>query len=171
MAGLQPYVATTVQDGVTRIVAAQHNNQETQLVALTKHALALELLPAQNVAFGSIAAGVNTEKAVFAAPSACVLVNLELVNGAALGNDPINHTRLDLVNKGSNGTGTAVIATFDGTSDSFLAFKTILRAILSGSQPVTLAQGDVLTLKKTDSGVGGAVTDLLVSVSYKPVPQ
>ena len=171
MAGLQPYSATIVQDGVDRIVAANHNTQENQLVALTKHALVLELLPTQTFQFGTVAAGTNVERSVFTAPSACQLINLQLVNGVALGNDPINHTRLDLVNRGSNGIGAAVIATFDGTTDSFTAFKTFLRAILSGSVVVTLAQGDVLTLRKMDSGVGGAVTDLLVSVSYKPTPQ
>ena len=170
MAGLQPYSPVLVQDGVSRIVAANHNTQENQLVALTTHALALQLLPVQNAQFGTVAAGTNAERAVFTAPAACQLVNLELVNGASLGNDPINRTRLDLVNRGSNGIGTAVVATFDGTTDSFTAFKTFLRPVLSGSQPVNLAQGDVLTLRKTDSGAGGAVTDLLVSVSYKPIP-
>lgn len=171
MAGLQPYNPVIVQDGVTRIVAANHNTQENQLVALTTHALALELLPAQNVQFGSVAAGTNAEKAVFTAPAPCQLINLELVNGANLGNDPVNRTRLDLVNRGSNGIGSAVIATFDGTTDSFTAFKTFLRPVLSGSVAVSLAQGDVLTLRKTDFGAGGAVTDLLVSVSCKPIPQ
>lgn len=171
MAGLQPYSPTMVQDGVSRIVAANHNTQETQLVALTTQALALQLLPAQNVQFGTVAAGVNAEKAVFAAPAPCQLLNLELVNGLNLGNDPINRTRLDLINRGSNGIGSAVLATFDGSVDSFTAFKTFLRPALVGSAPVLLAQGDVLTLRKTDSGAGGAVTDLLVSVSYKPIPQ
>ena len=171
MAGLQPYSPVIVQDGVTRIVAANHNTQENQLVALTTHALALELLPAQNMLFGTVAAATNAEKAVFAAPAPCQLLNMELVNGANLGNDPVNRTRLDLVNRGSNGIGSAVLATFDGTTDSFVAFKTFLRPALSGGAPVLLAQGDVLTLRKTDSGAGGAVTDLLVSVSYKPIPQ
>lgn len=171
MAGLQPYTPVIVQDGVDRIVAANHNTQENQLVALTKHALALELLPAQTVQFGTVAAATNAEKSVFVAPSACQLINLQLVNGAILGNDPINYTRLDLVNRGSNGIGAAVIATFDGTSDSFAAFDAFVRAILSGSTTVTLAQNDVLTLRKTDFGAGGAVTDLLVTVSYKPTPQ
>lgn len=171
MAGLQPYTPVLVQDGVSRIVAANHNTQESQLVALTTHALALQLLPTQTVQFGTVAAGTGAEKAVFAASAPCQLVNLELVNGLNLGNDPINRTRLDLINRGSNGIGSAVLATFDGTTDSFTAFKTFLRPILSGSSPVNLAQGDVLTLRKTDSGAGGLVTDLLVSVSCKPIPQ
>lgn len=171
MAGLQPYTPVLVQDGVSRIVAANHNTQENQLVALTTHALALQLLPTQTVQFGTVAAGTGAEKAAFVAPAPCQLINLELVNGLTVGNDPINRTRLDLVNRGSNGIGSAVIATFDGTTDSFTAFKTFLRPILLGSSPVNLAQGDVLTLRKTDFGAGAAVTDLLVSVSYKPIPQ
>ena len=171
MAGLQPYSPVIVQDGTTRIVAANHNTQEVQLVALTTHALALELLPTQAIQFGTVAAGVNAEVAVFTAPAPCQLLNMQLVNGASLGNDPVNFTRLKLVNRGSNGTGATIIATFDGTSDSFLAFDTFVRSIQSGSNPVNLAAGDVLTLQKVDGGAGKAVTGLLVSVSYKPIPQ
>lgn len=160
---LSSYTKTLVQDLKDKVTAAQHNNQENQLGALTDHALKLELLPAQNVAFGTVAAGTAAEKPVFVAPAAGVLVNLMLVNAANLAANPANNTRLDLINKGSAGDGATILATFNGASDAFTAFDAFVKSL-----NVTVAQGDVLSLRKTDTGAGAAVTELLVSVGIKP---
>lgn len=163
--GLTPYTPHTVRDNIDIVTAADHNNQEDQLVALTNNALQQQLLPTQTVQFGTVAAGTLIEKSVFVAPAACVLANLQLVNSLATAANPLNNTRLDLVYKGGNGIGHTVLATFDGSKDAFVAWDAFIRGIAG----TTLAMGDVLTLKKTDTGTGGAVTDLLVSVSYAPV--
>lgn len=160
---LSAYVKTLVQDLKDKVTAAHHNNQENQLGALTDHALKLELLPAQIVAFGTVAAGVAAEKPVFVAPAAGTLINLMLVNAVTLAANPANNTRLDLINKGASGTGVTILATFNGASDAFTAFDAFVKAL-----NVAVAQGDVLSLRKTDTGAGAAVTELLVSVGIKP---
>lgn len=162
---LNPYAPHLVQDNVDRVVAGDHNNQENQLSALTNNALQLAKLPAETVQFGTVIAGTIVEKSVFVAPYQCILGNLQLVNGLSVVANPLNNTRLDLINKGSSGIGNTVIATFNGASDAFTAFDAFIKGIVN----VTLSIGDVLTLKKTDLGSGAAVTDLLVSVSYSPV--
>lgn len=162
---LNPYTPHQVRDNIDRVTAADHNNQENQLVALTNNALQQAKLPAATLQFGTVAANAAAEKSVFVAPYQCVLGNLQLVNGLSVVANPLNNTRLDLVNKGSSGIGNTVIATFDGAKDAFTAFDAFIKGIVN----VTLNIGDVLTLRKTDLGTGAAVTDLLVSVSYTPV--
>ncbi len=161
---LNPYTSHTVRDNLDRVVASDHNNQENQLVALTNNALQQAKLPAGTVQFGTVAATIAAEKAVFVAPSQCILSNLQLVNSLSVASNPLNNTRLDLINKGNQGIGNTVLATFDGAKDAFTAFDAFIKGIVN----VTLNMGDVLTLKKTDLGTGAAVTDLLVSVSYTP---
>ena len=163
--GLTVYVKTIVQNNVDKVEASHHNNQETQLAALTDNALIIQTLVAQNVVFGSVGAGVGAEQAVLVAPAACRVYGISLVNGANLAANGINYTKLELVNKGSSGSGTTILATFDGSADSFTAFDASVKTF-----SVDLESGDVLALKKTDFGAGAAVTDLLCSVSYKPIP-
>lgn len=162
---LNPYTPHMVRDNIDKVQASDHNNQENQLVSLTNNALQQAKLPAGTVQFGTVAATVAAEKAVFVAPYQCVLGNLQLVNSLSVVSNPLNNTRLDLINKGSQGIGNTVLATFDGAKDAFTAFDAFVKGIAN----VTLSMGDVLTLKKTDLGTGAAVTDLLVSVSYSPV--
>lgn len=161
---LKPYTPHTVRDNVDIVTAADHNNQEAQLVDLTNNALQQAALPTQTIQFGTVAAGVVVERAVFVAPAPCALGNLQLVNSLTTVSNPLNNTRLDLINKGNNGIGNTVLATFDGAKDSFVGFDAFIKGIVN----TTLNMGDVLTLRKTDLGTGGAVTDLLVSVSYSP---
>lgn len=162
---LKPYTPHIVRDNIDIATAADHNNQEDQIVALTNNALQQAKLPMSTVSFGTVAAGTAAEKAVFVAPAACVLVNLQIVNSLTTVSNPLNNTRLDLINRGANGIGNTVLATFDGAKDAFTAFDAFIKGIVNTSLNI----GDVLTLKKTDLGTGAAVTDLLVSVSYSPV--
>ena len=161
--GLSAYTKTTVADNTNRVLAAHHNTQEDQIDALTTHALAAQELIVQNVEFGTLGAGVDGEKAVFVAPGALTLAYLRLVNGADVAASGVNYTTLDLVNKGTDGTGTLAIATFDGTSDSFTSFAAFAKTVTTA-----LTKGTVLSLRKTDTGSGAGVTDLLVQVAYKP---
>lgn len=164
--GLSAYTKTIVQDNVDRVVASHHNGQENQLEALTTHGLALQSLMAQNLTFGDEPAGVNAEKPAFVAPYACRLVSMWLVNGAALAANGVNYTKIELVNKGSGGSGTTVLATFDGSAESFVAFDAVIKTLGT----TDLVAGDVLSLRKTDTGAGAGVTDLLMVLNYKPVP-
>ena len=164
--GLEVYAKTTVQDNVNKVVAAHHNDQEDQLEALTNQALTMESLMVQGAVFGTVSAGTGAERPVFVAPVACRLGSLHLVNGATLAAHGTNYTRLELVNKGASGVGTTVLATFDGSTESFTAFDAVIKTVGA----IDLAAGDVLSLKKTDFSAGALVTDLLVQVGFKPVP-
>ena len=164
--GLSAYSKTIVQDNVDRVVAAHHNNQENQLEALTNHNLTLQSLMVQTLGFGTVAAGTNSEKPAFVAPFACRLNSMHLINGAALAANGTNYTKLELVNKGASGGGTTVLATFDGSLESFTAFDAVVKSLGT----TDLIAGDVLSLRKTDTGTGMLVTDLFVVVNYKPIP-
>ena len=116
--------------------------------------------------YGTVAAGSGADKAVMVATGKCRLSQLTLVNAAALAADGTNNTKLELVNKGSDGTGTTVLATFDSATESFAAFDAVVKPIAG---LIILEANDVLALVKTDSGSGAAVTDLLSSVGYEPI--
>jgi len=118
----------------------------------------------KSYSYGSIAAGSAAEKSVFTAPDKCVVRNLYLTNGAALAIDASNNTKLELINKKADGTGATVLATFDQTTEAFVAFDVVVKSL----SDVVLNKEDVLSLKKSETGTGGAVTDLLVEINYKP---
>lgn len=164
--GLETYEKTTVTDNVTRVVAAHHNDQESQIEALTNHALTMQSLLSQNTSFGTVSAGSGAEKPVFVAPVACRVTSVWLINGAALAANGSNYTTLDLVNKGASGSGTTELASFDGSTESFVAFDAVEKTLGT----TDLVAGDVLSLKKTDSGAGALVTDLLIVVNFRPIP-
>lgn len=159
---LVTYPRTLVQDDVNLILASHHNNQENQLKDLTDTVLAIQDLPIQSVLFGSVNAGTNVDKPIFVAPSACQLVSMSLVNATNITANAMNFTKLELVNKGANGSGTAIIAIYDGAVDSLTAFDVFVRDAVT-----VLNGGDVLSLRKTDSGAGAAVTDLLCAIRFK----
>jgi hypothetical protein len=160
---ISAYTKTTVADNTNRVLASHHNTQEDQLEALTAHALAAQELIVQNVAFGTVAAGVTAEKAVFVAPGALTLAYFRLVNGADVAASGVNNTKLELINKDIDGSGTTVLATFDGATDSFTAFEAFAKTVTTA-----LAKETVLSLSKTETGSGAGVTDLMVQVAYKP---
>ncbi|MEM3000587.1 MAG: hypothetical protein QXU32_00845 [Nitrososphaerales archaeon] len=164
--GLGPYTKTIVQDNVTRILATHHNTQENQIEALTDYALAINNMVADSVNFGTVAAGVATERPVFVAPADCRVYGVILVNSDNVPANSVNYTKLELVNKGSTGSGSIVIATFDGSNTSFTAFDAVSLSMTA----VDLSANDVLTIRKSDTGTGANVTNLLVKILYRPIP-
>jgi len=122
-------------------------------------------LTCREYSYGTIAAGTGAEKSVFVSPEECKLSDLRLVNTSALAADPSNNTKLELINKGIDGLGTAVLATFDSATEFFVAYKSITKT-LSGT---ILPKDTVLALKKTDEGTGAGVTDLFLSIGYTPI--
>lgn len=117
--------------------------------------------------FGTVVAGTDVERPVIVVPGDCRLSQLSLVNAVALAADGANNTKLELINRGSDGLGSGVLATFDSATEAFVAFDAVTKLI---GGPVDLVAGDVLSLKKTDTGAGAPVTDLLVSISCAPIP-
>jgi hypothetical protein len=119
----------------------------------------------QEVVVGTIVSGTGAEIAVIAAPASITITGARLVNAADLPADAVNYTTLELINKGTDGTGNTVLCTFDGSAESMTAFVACAKSCPS----TVLPAGTVLTLKKTDSGGGAQVTNLLVLVKYNPM--
>ena len=144
--------------GTTEIADAAITTQKLSTTAKT-YAVAAE--------FGTVAAGTDDERAVFVAPVACTLTKAYLVNGAALAADTTNYTTITLRDKGGAGTADNQIASYATDSNAFVAFDSTDMGTLDATHKV-LAAGDVVTLKKADSGTGAATDTLLVVLHYTP---
>ena len=152
-------------ESLTRLLNVCLSDLDDIACKLTQDNLKIYDLICKAVQFGTVAASTASEKTVFVAPAQCKVSGLSLVNGAVLSIDGTNSTKLELINKGADGTGTTVLATFDQATEAFVAFDEVLKAI----SDVILSKGAVLSLKKSETGTGGAVTDLFVAVNYKPM--
>lgn len=119
--------------------------------------------------FGSVAAGTDDERPVFVAPYNCELTSVQLVNASAIATDDTNYTTISLVNKGSDGTANNTIASINngGSGTAFSAFDAVSIGSLNATHKL-LSTGDVVTLKKVDSGSGTATDEMIVMISYKP---
>jgi len=153
------------EGGDRKIVGSMIEELEAERLLVDTALDLVESMLVQSAHFGTVAASTDDDKPVFVAPFACTLGSLFLINAANLPLDGTNNTVLTLVNKGADGTGTAVIATFDNETEAFLDFVAVEKVITA----VTLVKGDVLSIVKTDAGTGAVVSDLQVAVSYKPV--
>lgn len=100
---------------------------------------------------------------VFVAPAACEIVSASATITNTLAADSTNHFALGLVNKGDDGSGTAVIAADVGGAD--VAWAALVPKAFTISEG-TLAEGDVVAVDYDENGTG-TFTSLMVQINYK----
>lgn len=113
------------------------------------------------------AAATATEaRAVFTAPRACVITGVSLTPDVASTGDATNTTNLNLINKGTDGSGTTEIGNLDlAAGVNLVAFDE--KAIpLTGSG--ALVAGAVLALQFEKVGTGVLVGPGIVKVAWYP---
>lgn len=116
---------------------------------------------------GSISAGTDDERPIFVAPCGCQLKKAYIVNASDISADGTDFTAVELQDKGSDGSGTDTIVSFDTDSNNDNVSLTGFDAHDFGSlSNNSLAKGDVVTIKKTDSGSGKAFDEAFVELVY-----
>lgn len=124
-----------------------------------------------SVEVGTTAAGTDDEIPVFVAPHGTRLLKAYLVDGGGVTADATDYTTLSIVNKGSDGSGTDTVASFDTDSNGDNVSLTAFDAHDFGTLAnYSLSQEDVVTLKKADTASGQALTTATVVLVYESKP-
>ena len=116
------------------------------------------------VGVGSVAAGSTTDVPIWAAPfrckvKACYIVPQSAITGAATNNMAIN-----IINKGSDGTGSNNIASL--TFSNGVNASAYVRKSLGDVSNNELKEGEVIGFSKTENGTGMAMPDLVVVIEH-----
>lgn len=129
-------------------------------------ALAVQTQIAQ-ARIGTIAAGTSDERAIFVAPVDCEILKAYLTVGTNVPAGATNFTTFTLRAKGSAGTGTASLASFntDAGQTSLTAFVPHSFGSLSNNG---IVKGQTVTLDKVDSGAGDLMDEGLITIVWKP---
>jgi hypothetical protein len=118
---------------------------------------------------GTIAAATSDEVPIFVAPFDCVIEKVYITNAAALAAHATDYTTLDIQSKGSAGSGTDSLASFDtatgGDNISLVAFVPYSFGDLSNTE---ITKAEAVTLKKTDAGGGVATDEARITIVYVP---
>ena len=115
----------------------------------------------------AINAGTPGEIPLWVAPAACTLQKVSIVPKAGIAGADTDYFTLSIVDKGGSGTGTDEIVSIDfplGVDAAAFVAKNL--GTLSVTHKV-LAQGDVISFKKAESGSGMALPDLVCVIEYK----
>lgn len=120
----------------------------------------------------AIAAATATQKdPIFTAPCKCRVTRVAVTPQAASTGDNTNTKNLNILNAGSDGTGTTEVGNKDlVTGTNLVALdETVVPLNTTYANGVDLSEGDVLALQTEKVGTGVAVGPFLVSVDFVPV--
>lgn len=128
-------------------------------------------LPANavSVRIGTIAAGTDDERTVFVAPHDVIIEKIYFTVGTTIAAGATNFTTISFQNKGTAGTGTDELATFntDTGETTLTAFVPHNVGTISNK---SVTKGESISFKKVDAGSGDAVDEGLVTIVYRAKP-
>lgn len=106
------------------------------------------------------------ERTMFVVPFAGELVDADITTDTGFGQDT-NYSSLSVVNKGQNGSGTTSMAAKDfNATNATTAYKSHLITLSGVTGARTVAEGDVISIKKTHSGNGQTVPDHAITLKF-----
>ncbi len=117
----------------------------------------------------SVAAATATEShPIFSAPDACIVTSVKIIPQAAVTGDNTDRKNLNIIDCGSDGSGTTEVGNLDlATGVNLTAFDEKNIPLNSTyTDGVTMAKGDVIKLQFEKAGNGVLVPNLLVRVEY-----
>lgn len=111
----------------------------------------------------------DADHVIFRAPAAVTLVKVTYCPSAdvAMNTDSSGFSTIKVLNRGTDGLGTTQYGTdvsYSLTSES----KDVVRDYYSSSSGASLANGDVIVLRNTKTGLGTAIAEGVVRVQFKP---
>jgi len=119
------------------------------------------------IGVSSVAAGSTTEVPVFCAPVRCWIKKVSIIPKTAITGADTNNMVLTFKNKGSDGSGTAAIASVTFSNGVNAAafdekdFGSVSKNYLNA--------GDVVSLAKSENGSGMDMPDLIVKIEYEKI--
>jgi len=122
-----------------------------------------------SVRIGTIAAGTDDERAVFVAPHDVIIEKIYFTVGTTITAGATDYTTISFEKKGSAGTGTDELATFNtNTGETTLtAYVPHNAGALANN---AISKGEAISFKKADAASGDAVDEGLVTIVYKAQP-
>ena len=122
-----------------------------------------------SVRIGTIAAGTDDERVVFVAPHDVIIEKIYFTVGTTITAGATDFTTISFQNKGSAGTGTDELATFNtNTGETTLTAFVPHNAGTISNKGIT--KGQAISFKKVDTASGDAVDEGLVTVAYRAKP-
>jgi len=116
------------------------------------------------VGVSAVSSGTETEVPIWAAPCRCKVMRVGIIPKSAITGADTNYMTLSFKNKGSDGTGTAVIASkaftngVNGAAFDYVTFGAVSNNLLN--------EGDVVSFAKAESGSGMNMPDLVAVIEY-----
>jgi len=133
-------------------------------------AVGLEDIPGYHTAnayLPSHAAATATEGyPIFTAPFRCEITSILIVPAAAVTGADSNSTYLNLINRGTAGSGTTEIGSYDLTTGNNLATSDE-KVLYAPATPLAVSDGNVLAFIFEKHGSGLLVPALLVQVTFR----
>ena len=119
-----------------------------------------------SVRIGTIAAATSDERAVFIAPHDVIIEKIYFTVGTTIAAGATDYTTISFENKGSAGTGSDELATFNtNTGETTLtAYVPHNAGTLANN---TVSKGEAISFKKTDAAGGDAVDEGIVTIVYR----
>jgi len=122
-----------------------------------------------SVRIGTIAAGTDDERTVFVAPHDVIIEKIYFTVGTTIAAGATNFTTISFQNKGTAGSGTDELATFntDTGETTLTAFVPHNAGTLTNR---TVTKGEAVSFVKVDAAAGDAVDEGIVTIVYKAQP-
>lgn len=121
------------------------------------------------VRIGTIASGTDDERVVFVAPHDVIIEKIYFTVGTTIAAGATNFTTISFQNKGTAGSGTDELATFntDTGETTLTAFVPHDAGSLSN---FSISKGESVSFKKVDAASGDAVDEGVVTIVYRSQP-
>jgi len=115
---------------------------------------------------GKAAATATESRPVFVAPADCYIIALDVIPQATITGADTNSTNLNLIDKGTAGTGSTELANRDyvsGTNSTGF----VKQSIYAPASPLEVSAGNVLAIELEKVGDGLIIPEMLVQVTYR----
>lgn len=122
-----------------------------------------------SVRIGTIAAGTDDERTVFVAPHDVIIEKIYFTVGTTIAAGATNYTTISFQNKGSAGTGSDELATFD-TNTGNITLTAFVPHNVGTLSNKSVSKGESISFVKVDAASGDAVDEAIVTVVYKAKP-
>lgn len=122
-----------------------------------------------SVRIGTIAAGTDDERAVFIAPHDVIIEKIYFTVGTTIAAGATNFTTIDFQSKGTAGSGTDSLASFD-TDTGNVTLTAFVPHNVGTLANNFISKGEAVSFDKTDTAAGDAVDEAVVTIVYKAQP-
>lgn len=122
-----------------------------------------------SVRIGTIAAGTDDERVVFIAPHDVIIEKIYFTVGTTIAAGATNFTTIDFQSKGTAGSGTDSLASFDTDTGNVTLTAFVPHDVGTLSNNF-IKKGESISFDKADTASGDAVDEGVVTIVYRAQP-